>query len=75
MYKGYFTKVLPRLGGFVSKDKSAYEYLPRTVLAWPDPEQFQAELEQTGLVDCGHRRLTGGIACLHWGVVPMGREH
>jgi len=72
VYKGYFTQVLPRLGGLVSGDGDAYEYLPRTVLAWPDPGQFQAEWEQLGFEECGHRVLTGGIACLHYGRVPVG---
>lgn len=72
LYRTYFTKVLPLVGRLVSKDDDAYSYLPRTVLAWPDPETFQAEFEGTGLVDCGFRRLTRGIACLHWGRVPEG---
>ena len=70
LYRFYFTRVLPRVGRWVSRDTDAYEYLPRTVLGWPDAEVFQREMEQTGLVRCGHRRLTGGIACLHWGSVP-----
>ncbi|MCP3914440.1 MAG: ubiquinone/menaquinone biosynthesis methyltransferase [bacterium] len=70
VYRTYFTRVLPRVGRLVSKDSGAYEYLPRTVLAWPDPEAFQAEMEAAGLIDCGFERLTQGIACLHWGRVP-----
>lgn len=72
LYRGYFTQVLPRLGGAVSGDGDAYEYLPRTVLAWPDPDAFQAEWEDLGFEDCTHRTLTGGIACLHTGRVPEG---
>lgn len=70
LYRFYFTRVLPRIGRLVSKDGEAYDYLPRTVLAWPSPEEFQREIEREGLVDCGHRRLTRGIACLHWGRAP-----
>ena len=69
-YRLYFTRVLPTLGRWVSKDGEAYAYLPRTVMAWPQPEDFQAEMEREGLVDCGFERLTGGIACLHFGTVP-----
>ena len=74
IYKTYFTQVLPRIGRLVSKDTDAYEYLPRTVLAWPDPDRFMAEMEEEGLVDCGYARLTQGIACLHWGTVAPGRN-
>ncbi len=70
LYRGYFTRVLPCLGRMVSRDADAYSYLPRSVMAWPDPEEFQAEFEALGLLDCGFRRLTGGIACLHHGTVP-----
>jgi demethylmenaquinone methyltransferase/2-methoxy-6-polyprenyl-1,4-benzoquinol methylase len=70
LYSFYFTQVLPKLGGLVSGDSDAYSYLPRTVLAWPDPQQFQREFEAAGLVDCGHELLTRGIACLHFGRVP-----
>lgn len=69
-YRFYFTRVLPFVGRLVSRDADAYSYLPRTVLAWPSPEEFQHELEHEGLVECGHRRLTRGIACLHWGRAP-----
>lgn len=70
LYRFYFTRVLPRVGRLVSRDGEAYDYLPRTVLAWPSPEEFQREIEREGLVDCGFRRLTRGIACLHWGRAP-----
>jgi len=71
-YRTYFGQVLPRLGRLVSRHEDAYSYLPRTVLSWPDPGAFQAEIEDAGLVDCGYLRLTRGVACLHWGRVPGG---
>lgn len=70
LYRTYFTRVLPRIGGWVSGDREAYRYLPDTVLAWPSPEAFLAEFEGIGLEDCGFEPLTGGIASLHWGRVP-----
>ncbi|MCH2102838.1 MAG: bifunctional demethylmenaquinone methyltransferase/2-methoxy-6-polyprenyl-1,4-benzoquinol methylase UbiE [Planctomycetes bacterium] len=70
LYKLYFTKVLPLIGRLLSRDREAYEYLPRTVLAWPNPEDFQQQMEAAGFQDCGYQLLTGGIACLHWGDAP-----
>jgi demethylmenaquinone methyltransferase/2-methoxy-6-polyprenyl-1,4-benzoquinol methylase len=72
LYKSYFTRVLPIVGRLVSKDREAYDYLPRTVLAWPTPAEFEREMEAEGLVDCGHRLLTRGVACLHWGHARVG---
>lgn len=71
-YSFYFTRVLPRVGGWISGDAAAYRYLPDTVQAWPSPEELQAEMESVGLVDCGFKRLSGGIACLSHGTVPEG---
>ncbi len=70
-YRAYFTRVLPVVGGALSGDRSAYEYLPATVRAWPAPEELRDELASVGLFDCGFERLSGGIACLHSGTVPL----
>lgn len=72
LYRLYFTRVLPRIGGSVSGDPGAYRYLPDTVLAWPAPAELGREMEGVGLVDCGWRLLSRGIACLSWGTVPGG---
>jgi len=68
LYRLYFTKVLPLVGRLLSRDAEAYEYLPRTVMAWPPPDAFQRSMEAAGFTDCGHQLFTGGIACLHWGL-------
>lgn len=72
LYRAYFTRVLPLLGGWISGDEGAYRYLPATVLAWPRPAELLAEMEALGLERCGYRLLTGGIACLSFGRVPAG---
>lgn len=72
-YRFYFTRVLPRVGAWISGDGAAYRYLPDTVLAWPKPEELQREMEAVGLVRCGFERLSGGIACLSFGRVPEAR--
>ena len=67
LYRFYFLRLLPWIGGLISGDSDAYRYLPRTVSAWPEPLEFQRRLERAGLVECGFESLTGGIASLHWG--------
>lgn len=71
LYSRYLTLLLPRIGGLVSGDPEAYRYLCDSVLAWPSPEQLCGRLRSVGLEVCGFERLTGGIACLHWGRVPL----
>jgi demethylmenaquinone methyltransferase/2-methoxy-6-polyprenyl-1,4-benzoquinol methylase len=66
-YRFYFTRVLPRIGGLVSGDSSAYAYLPASVAGFPSPEGFAALMEEAGFEGVRWRLLTGGIACLHAG--------
>jgi demethylmenaquinone methyltransferase/2-methoxy-6-polyprenyl-1,4-benzoquinol methylase len=69
-YRVYFRSVLPRLGGLVSGDGSAYAYLPASVERFPSPRDFGALMEEAGLREVSWRLLTGGIACLHRGEKP-----
>ncbi|MFT5286093.1 MAG: demethylmenaquinone methyltransferase/2-methoxy-6-polyprenyl-1,4-benzoquinol methylase [Planctomycetota bacterium] len=71
LYRAYFKYMLPLIGRFFSGDDGAYTYLQETVMAWPSPDQFRAEMAGVGLVDCRYRLLTRGIACLHIGTVPI----
>ncbi|MEZ6016631.1 MAG: ubiquinone/menaquinone biosynthesis methyltransferase [Planctomycetota bacterium] len=68
VYREYFTRVLPRLGGWISGDRSAYEYLPATVLAWPGPDELSREVAAAGFQDTQFLSLSGGVAYLHSGV-------
>ncbi len=66
-YQLYFRHVLPRVGGLISGDGSAYAYLPASVARFPDPGAFAALMEEAGFTDVRHARLTLGIAWLHRG--------
>jgi demethylmenaquinone methyltransferase/2-methoxy-6-polyprenyl-1,4-benzoquinol methylase len=70
VYRLYFTRVLPRLGGLVSGDRSAYAYLPASVAGFPSPGAFGNLMEQAGYASVRWQLLTGGIACLHRGEKP-----
>ena len=70
VYRTYFDHVLPRLGGLISGDRAAYEYLPETVAAWPGPDQLADELRAVRLESVGYESLFGGVAYLHRGVRP-----
>jgi demethylmenaquinone methyltransferase/2-methoxy-6-polyprenyl-1,4-benzoquinol methylase len=70
LYKTYFTSVLPRIGGLVSGDGSAYSYLPASVQAFPSPAAFAALMAEVGFADVRIRPLSFGIACLHRGEKP-----
>lgn len=69
-YRFYFRHLLPRVGGLVSGDGSAYAYLPASVARFPTPEAFGSLMEEAGFRDVRWRPLTGGVACLHRGEKP-----
>jgi len=64
----YFAKVLPRIGGFVSGSRGAYEYLPDSVSKFPDQKALAATMSEVGFHKVKYENLTGGIAALHIGV-------
>jgi demethylmenaquinone methyltransferase/2-methoxy-6-polyprenyl-1,4-benzoquinol methylase len=66
-YQLYFRHVLPRIGGLVSGDGTAYSYLPASVARFPEPEAFAQLMRDAGFSDVRHSRLTLGIAWLHRG--------
>lgn len=64
-YFFYFNNVLPRWGKVLSKDTSAYSYLPQSVKAFPDGEDFTAILEKCGFTETNFKFLSNGIAALY----------
>lgn len=67
LYKFYFFHILPRLGGLISKDASAYTYLPESVMAFPDDQAFLSILNRLGFTESRQWRLTFGIATIYLG--------
>lgn len=70
LYGAYSRYVIPFIGGLVTGNRQAYEYLPTTAAAFPCREAFTDLMTSTGrLTDCTYRELTGGIAFLYVGTV------
>ena len=65
LYRFYFKHLLPSIGRLVSKDKSAYSYLPDSVEKFPKPNVFSNKLASFGLNQCSIKRLSCGIASLY----------
>jgi demethylmenaquinone methyltransferase/2-methoxy-6-polyprenyl-1,4-benzoquinol methylase len=67
LYHFYFRYILPTLGKTVSKDATAYTYLPESVAAFPEGAKFCAILEQCGFKEVKAHPLTFGITTLYTG--------
>ena len=67
-YKLYFLKILPAIGGLISGEKSAYKYLPASVLKFPAPDAFINIMKEAGFNTVIHRPLTLGICRMYIGI-------
>lgn len=65
LYSLYFKFILPKIGRIVSSDKAAYTYLPESVEAFPDGEDFINILHNVGFKDTKCRSLTFGISSIY----------
>ena len=61
----YFQKILPFIGSLVSKDKSAYSYLPNSVKSFPDGDNFLKILNKQGFSKANYYPLSFGIVSLY----------
>jgi demethylmenaquinone methyltransferase/2-methoxy-6-polyprenyl-1,4-benzoquinol methylase len=65
VYNFYFKAILPRIGRLISKDKSAYTYLPESVEAFPDGIAFQNILKKIGFKRTTCTSLTFGVSSIY----------
>lgn len=67
-YNFYSNQILPFFGKVFSKDKSAYTYLPESVAAFPDGEDFIKLMDKVGFKKTQDIRLTFGISAIYTGI-------
>jgi demethylmenaquinone methyltransferase / 2-methoxy-6-polyprenyl-1,4-benzoquinol methylase len=65
LFRMYSKHILPLLGGYFSKNRNAYEYLPSTVSEFPDGEEFCAILRFVGFEKAAYYPQTFGIATIY----------
>lgn len=70
LYLFYFLKLLPLVGGLISGNRKAYEYLPDSVLKFPQGTEFTDLLQKSGFKNTLFKPLTLGIATLYEGIKP-----
>jgi len=67
LYNFYSYAILPVCGRILSKDSTAYTYLPESVQAFPDGELFLERLERAGFSNCKEKTVSFGIASIYYG--------
>jgi demethylmenaquinone methyltransferase/2-methoxy-6-polyprenyl-1,4-benzoquinol methylase len=67
LYSFYSKAILPLLGRIISKDPAAYTYLPESVKAFPDGQDFLNILTKVGYSKTEWIPMTGGICSIYIG--------
>lgn len=67
LYNFYFKNILPLIGRIVSKDQSAYTYLPDSVQEFPSGKKFLEHLKSVGFSELKIFPLSFGIATIYHG--------
>lgn len=68
LYLAYFRHILPRIGRLVSKHTNAYDWLPASVLAFPEPSDLATRMAAAGFGQVSWQVHWGGIVAIHVGV-------
>ncbi|MFN3588411.1 MAG: bifunctional demethylmenaquinone methyltransferase/2-methoxy-6-polyprenyl-1,4-benzoquinol methylase UbiE [Spirosomataceae bacterium] len=67
LYTFYSNTILPFIGKLVSKDNAAYSYLPESVKAFPDGDEFLSIFNKAGFKETICIPLTFGICSVYVG--------
>ena len=65
LYLTYLQRILPWVGRLVSKHRSAYDWLPASVLPFPEPPALARRLEAAGFGPVTWQTQWGGIVAIH----------
>jgi demethylmenaquinone methyltransferase / 2-methoxy-6-polyprenyl-1,4-benzoquinol methylase len=65
VYGRYLTRLMPVAARRLTSDPEAYQYLARSIGAWPDQAGLAGWLQDAGFTQVAWRDLTGGIVALH----------
>lgn len=67
IYNLYFRNILPFIGRIISRDHSAYKYLPESVQVFPEGDAFLKILSDIGFKNTRCIPLTFGISSIYTG--------
>jgi demethylmenaquinone methyltransferase / 2-methoxy-6-polyprenyl-1,4-benzoquinol methylase len=68
VYRRYLTRLMPVAARRLTSDPEAYQYLARSIGAWPDQPGLARWIQDAGFEQVAWRDLSGGIVALHRGV-------
>jgi len=60
-----YSILIPQVGRWISRNKAAYKYLPKSISVFPQNAEMAAILEKSGFSDVTYKKLTGGICTMY----------
>lgn len=69
-YAIYFYRIMPWIGGMISRDRSAYQYLSDSVRNFHSPEAVAGMINRAGFVHVSVRKFLNGAVCMHLAEKP-----
>lgn len=67
-YSTYLNRLIPKIGGMISGQTLAYQYLADSIMDFPSPEEFKDMMARAGFDRTGFIKYTFGVCVLHWGI-------
>ncbi len=64
-YLFYLKRIMPRIAGWITGQREAYEYLCGSIERFPSGRDMETLATANGFASCQTQRLTFGIACLY----------
>ena len=61
----YFFNLVPKLGELFAKNKEAYSYLPKSLLAYYKQEELKDVILSKGFKKCFYKNILGGVVAIH----------
>ena len=68
-FKFYLNRIIPLIGGLISRNFKAYRYLPDSILGFLHPDELSSLMTKAGMEYVCAYPLTFGITYIHEGVV------
>lgn len=65
LYDIYSFDIIPKIGKFVAKDETSYQYLIESIRTHPDQETLANMLKKEGFAKVEYQNLMGGIVAMH----------
>jgi demethylmenaquinone methyltransferase/2-methoxy-6-polyprenyl-1,4-benzoquinol methylase len=72
LFRLYFFRIVPLIGGLVAGDRTAYSYLPQSTVEFPPPPELARLMEQAGLQNVAYKEYMINTVAIHVGAKLSG---